>query len=178
MWNTESYHSKLKGAFTSFMAVFSLCFYTTMCVLVNSSWSLFSCFLPNGSCLRRTSLSRRRFLLVLKQYPVPAALIICTRMVLVDSQKFILTIVHQTYKLRCLANNGTEMFICRLLTWIWPLPLENGGEQSHELIFRFKMKSRRYGVNSRFVCSHWSPQCETLSDGFRRKPSWLRQWQH
>lgn len=73
-----------------FVAVPSLWFSRTMSAFVKSSWRLFGCFLPNGSCFRRTILSRRRFLLVLKQYPVPAALIICTRMVLICSQRRIL----------------------------------------------------------------------------------------
>ena len=44
-------------------------------------WLIIPC-LPNGSCFRITSFSLKRPLFVLKQKPVPAALIICTRRVL------------------------------------------------------------------------------------------------
>lgn len=86
------------------------------CLYNQNLQSLFSRFLPNGSCLRSTSFSLRRFLLVLKKYPVPAALTICTRMVLVD---------------RSIRDRGMRMIVSLpasdtlLLWWNWTVSFQS-----------------------------------------------------
>lgn len=106
-------------------------------------------FLPNGSCLRRTSFSLRRFLLVLKKYPVPAALTICTRMVLVDrSIRGELERSSLYLQVTWYCYDGTEPFLFNPLTLISLWPLGNGREPWHELEpFRWSWK-----IKSSVIC--------------------------